>query len=126
MTDKKEKISLSEFYQKYCSIRSENDKRYPAFKDADTEFFEMVHNIEKEGKGFLINKNRRFTHDAYMYSLTSTAMQLTEGKELLLLSQDPNKYIKDLKHYFDIDVDIKPSKINGEIQKDVRIITIKK
>ena len=84
----------------------------------------MVDKAAKEKKHLLINKSRPFNRDAYMYSLTSTAMQLTAGNKICLLSQKPKQFIDDLKRYFNIDVSIEPSKIDGKVQNDVSIITL--
>jgi hypothetical protein len=49
-------------------------------------------------------------------------MQLTEGNEIQLISQKPDKFIDDLKKFFNINV--KPTKIKSKTQKDSYIITM--
>jgi hypothetical protein len=120
----KKQLSIAEFYQKYFRVMTEDDKRYPAFRDADMEFFNMVDKAAKEGKYLLMNKPRPFNRDAYMYSLTKTAMQLTAGDKICLLSQKPKQLIDDLKRYFNIDVSVEPSKVDGKVQEDISILTL--
>ncbi len=122
----KEKLSMAEFYQKYCNIQTEDGKRAPALRDADIEFFNMVEQAHKENKQIAMSRGRGTNWDAYITSLTKTAMQLTEGNKICLLSQKPDKFISDLKRFFNIDVNIEPSKVNGKIQEYSNTITLKK
>lgn len=121
----KEKLSMAEFYQKYCHIQLEDGKREPALRDADMEFFNMVEKAQKEGKQLITNRGRGIDMDAYIASLTRTAMQLTEGNKICLLSQNSDKFIADLKRLFNIDVSIEPSKVKGKIQEHSNIIALK-
>lgn len=116
---------MAEFYQKYCHIQLEDGKREPALRDADMEFFNMVEKAQKEGKQLITNRGRGIDMDAYIASLTRTAMQLTEGNKICLLSQNSDKFIADLKRLFNIDVSIEPSKVKGKIQEHSNIIALK-
>ncbi len=117
----KKHLSLAEFYETYCHI----NKQKPVLREVDKEFFDMVDKAKVDGKNIIMNWGRKGKLDSYAALLTNAAMQLIEGNKVYLASQKPDKFLADLKQYFNIEVDTKKPTIKGKKQENGLILQLK-
>ena len=109
-------MTTEEFYRKHCLIKDSNGNLIqPEFRDIDKALFDAWDETQKTGGSVIYNK-RRFNHDAYIHSLTTSARLLNEGKSICLITQKVDSYLADLKRLFGIDAIATPNTIKGKIQ----------
>lgn len=84
-------------------------KKLPTLRNIDKAYFEMAMKCIENNQQMIVIKRRGYDFDGYIMSVHNTAKELLNGKKILLLGDNCDKLVKDLKELCDIDVTITES-----------------
>jgi hypothetical protein len=116
-------ISLADFCEKYAMVETPNGMEKMVLTDADRYVLNTVESWQDSGGSIFCGRKRN--RGMYMASTASTARELRDGKSVVVFSENPTTFFKDLEKMFDLDLVIEPSTVNGEIQNNSHTVRLK-